>query len=344
MLTIGMPAGSLADPKRGGNLIELLHNAGFQTKGYDAGGPSRFVTMSSILGWDGRPQEFGSQLGLNEIDVAIGGDDWIRERVLEFRYEYGSEIALKKVMSLKRGNVRIVGIADGAKGVSSVPDYVAGVLKDRGIVRVVSEMPYLALDWLKSVLVRAGMEKDYGQYSVQKYTSPPKIDKGIVIYETWGKTEAKVKNGGADIGLEITQTGSALRNYGLDIIEEIMESETGIWVSPGIYDDPEKTELLNMFLLNLSGALNAEDKVLLLFNVPNEKAGAVESYIRENKVFADEPTKNCGDTFSEYSLQVNTSNPESPMPRIRYELAKRGAQNIDTVPLVSSIQSMKDIE
>ncbi|MBN2508976.1 MAG: hypothetical protein JXB03_01825 [Spirochaetales bacterium] len=340
MLTIGMPAGSLADPKRGGNLIELLHNAGFQTRGYEAGGPSRFATLSSFIGWDGRPQEFGSQLGLNEIDVAIGGDDWIHERVLEFRYEYQREIPLKKVMSLKRGNVRIVGIADAGLGITSVEDYVAGMLKSRGIVRVVSEMPYIALDWLKQLVEKAGLEKTYGKYAVQKYTSPPKIDKGVVIYETWGKTEAKVKNGGADLGIEITQSGSALRNYGLDIVQEIMESETGIWVSPAIYDDPEKKELLDMFLLNLSGALNAEEKVLLLFNVANEKAPLIESYIRENRVFADEPTKNCGDTFSEYSLQVNTADPDNPMPRIRYELAKRGAQNIDTIPLVSSIQSM----
>ena len=43
-----------------------------------------------------------------------------------------------------------------------------------------------------------------------------------------GAKPAKVRNDGADIGVEITQSGSALKNYGLKIIDTIMESETGI--------------------------------------------------------------------------------------------------------------------
>ena len=87
-LVIGLPAGSLADPNRGGSLIRFLKDAGFATKGYDAGGPSTFPQMSFLVGWDGRPQEFGAQLAIGEVDIAIGGDDWIRERQLEFKYEY----------------------------------------------------------------------------------------------------------------------------------------------------------------------------------------------------------------------------------------------------------------
>src|SRR5512144_444843 len=114
-LTIGMPAGSLASPGRGGNLIDLLEKAGFKTKGYDAGGPSNFTTVNFLYGWDGRPQEFGSQLGIGELDVAIAGDDWIQERILEMRIDHGVDIALERVMTLNRGEVQIVGIvADGS--------------------------------------------------------------------------------------------------------------------------------------------------------------------------------------------------------------------------------------
>src|SRR4030042_6664393 len=96
-LLIGMPAGSLADPNRGGNLIQLLENAGFKTTGYDTGGPTRFSTIQYLYGWDGRPQEFGSQLGIEELDVAIAGDDWIMERQLEMRLEYKTDVVLEKV-------------------------------------------------------------------------------------------------------------------------------------------------------------------------------------------------------------------------------------------------------
>ena len=91
VLRIGMPAGSLADPNRGGNLVQLLEQSGFRTSGYQSGGPSKFTTVNFLYGWDGRPQEFATQLGIGELDVAIAGDDWIRERVLELKYEYGQD-------------------------------------------------------------------------------------------------------------------------------------------------------------------------------------------------------------------------------------------------------------
>ena len=77
-LIIGMPAGSLADPQRGGSLLNLLKFAGFPTDGYDRGGPTGFPLHSFLMGWDGRPQEFGSQLSVGELDIAIAGDVWIR--------------------------------------------------------------------------------------------------------------------------------------------------------------------------------------------------------------------------------------------------------------------------
>src|ERR1039458_553282 len=86
VLSIGMPAGSLADPNRGGNLVQLLEQSGFRTSGYQSGGPSKFSTVNFLYGWDGRPQEFATQLGIGELDVAIAGDDWIRERVLESKF------------------------------------------------------------------------------------------------------------------------------------------------------------------------------------------------------------------------------------------------------------------
>ena len=101
-LIIGMPAGSLANPTRGGNLVDLLAKAGFPAKGYDAGGPTDFTSVNFLFGWDGRPQEFCTQLALNELDIAIAGDDWMQERILEMKMAYGIELAPEKVLSLHR--------------------------------------------------------------------------------------------------------------------------------------------------------------------------------------------------------------------------------------------------
>ena len=339
-LLIGMPAGSLADPKRGGNLIQLLENAGFKTTGYDSGGPTQFSTVQYLYGWDGRPQEFGSQLGIQELDVAIAGDDWIKERQLEMQLEYKNDISLEKVLSLKRGNVKLVGIADMAEEIG-LPEYLATICNKKELISVVSEMPYIALNWLRENLEKIGLLQKFSDFSVQKYKTPSKITKGIIVYETWGKTEAKVKNGGADIGLEITQSGSSIRNYGLTIIDTVMESETGIWINPVLKNDQNKAELLRMFLLNLYGCVNAENKVMILFNVRNDRVSEIEQYLKHNNLFADEPTMNVGKLFTEFSIQVDKNNAVLPLAKIRYELALRKAVNIDTIPVNSSIPTLE---
>ncbi|MBX3176212.1 MAG: hypothetical protein KF886_02530 [Candidatus Hydrogenedentes bacterium] len=339
-LVIGMPAGSLADPNRGGNLIALLKNAGFPTRGYDSGGPTKFPLNAVLMGWDGRPQEFGAQLAIEEIDIAIAGDDWIQERVLEFKYEYKKEINLEKVLSLNRGGVRLVTILNPLPAGVSFDDWLAKLLAEKPLVSMVAEMPYLALDWFHKKIEKLGFAESHGAFSVQKFKTPPRIDRGLVIYETWGKTEAKVVNGSVDFGLEITQTGSAIRNYGLQIGEDVFNSETGIWANPAIRENPEKAELARMFLLNLKGSIYAEDKVLLFFNVKNALVEAVLKFLGENALFADEPTMNPGDGYTEFSVQVSTTNKTMGLAAVRYELAKMGATHIETVPLDSCITSL----
>ena len=343
-LIIGMPAGSLANSTRGGNLVKFLETSGFSTKGYDAGGPTSFSTVKFLFGWDGRPQEFGTQLSFNELDVAIAGDDWIEERKLELNIEYKTDIRLKKILSLKRGNVRLVGIVDEAVKENNTEDFLKKFFgKEKKIITVVSELPYMALNWIRNKMISAGLKDLAAEWSVQKYKTPPKIEKGILIYETWGKTEAKIKNMGADIGLEITQSGSALKSYGLKIIDEVFASETGIWINQSVLENKEKKELLEMFIINLYGSINAESKVMLIFNVPSEKKEIVETFLSKYNLYADEPTIIPGSKYAQYSIQVATDNIEMPLAKVRYELVKLGARSIDTIPLLSSIPDMRSI-
>jgi ATP phosphoribosyltransferase len=342
-LIIGMPAGSLANPGRGGNLIQLLEDSGFKTSGYDAGGPSIFKTVNFLYGWDGRPQEFSAQLALEELDVAIAGDDWIEERIIEFKLEYGLDIALERVLTLNRGGVRLVGIVKNNTPHPDMASFLDQLTNEKDLIVVVAEMPYLALNWVRKTLEKIGKLEQFKQFSVQKYKSPSKIKKGVLIYETWGKTESKVLNGGADFGLEITQTGSAIRNYGLKIIEDVFSSQTSIWINPALKKDETKFDLLKMFLLNIYGSINAENKVLVTFNVPNPKCTEIDHYLEAHNLFADEPTMSVGKTYTVYNIQVDTKDSKVPLAMVRYQLAKLGATNIDTLPIQSSIPSIDSL-
>jgi ATP phosphoribosyltransferase len=342
LLKVGMPAGSLASASRGGNLMDLLAAAGFKTSGYDKGGPTAFTTINLLFGWDGRPQEFGSQLEIGELDVAIAGDDWIRERTLEMKLEYGVDVRLDRVLALNRGEVQLVGItADPAY--KTTEDFLRYAAPNRPLLRVASEMPYLALDWIQRKLAAIGLAKEFEAYSVQKYKTPPRIQKGILVYESWGKTESKVKHGAVDIGLEISQTGGAIKSYGLTIVETVMRSQTAVYTNAAVAKDPEKRELLEMFLLNVHGATHAENKVMLLFNVPNRLAEEVERYLSSNNLFGDEPTANRGKEYTEYNIQVDADDAEKPLAMVRYNLARLGARSINTIPITSSIPSIKPV-
>lgn len=343
-LIIGLPAGSLADPSRGGNLVRLLKHAGFPTKGYESGGPSSFPITPFLMGWDGRPQDFGAQLAIGELDVAIAGEDWMQERTLELKHEYDETITPERVLGLNRGKVRLVIIDDAFKPEDGKDAWMTKMLSQKPLVSMVSEMPYLGLDWFQRNAERLGFGDSHRAYSVQRYKTPPKIDSGLVIYDTWGKTEAKIKLGGVDFGLEITQTGTALRNYGLEIVDEVMQSESSVWINPAIKNHPTKYELAKMFVLNLYGSVFAEDKVIILFNVRNENEDRVVAYLDENNLFADEPTINRGPQYTEFNIQVDVSSAKLPLARVRYELAQLGASGIDTIPLDSSIPGIHALD
>lgn len=342
-LIIGMPAGSLANPGRGGNLIQLLEASGFKTSGYDAGGPTSFKTVNFLYGWDGRPQEFSAQLALQELDVAIAGDDWIEERIIEFDLEYGIKMELERVLTLNRGGVKLVGITRNDHAFQDTSAFMEALTTEKKLLTVVTEMPYLALNWVRKSLEKIGKLDAYNQFSVQKYKTPSKISSGILIYETWGKTESKVLHGAADFGLEITQSGNAIRNYGLKVIEEVYSSQTSIWINPKLKQNEGKLELLKMFLLNIYGSINAENKVLVTFNVPNPKREPIDKYLAQNNLFADEPTLSIGKTHTVYNIQVDTSCGRVPLAMVRYQLAVLGATNIDTLPIQSSIPSIESI-
>jgi ATP phosphoribosyltransferase len=122
-----------------------------------------------------------------------------------------------------------------------------------------------------------------------------------------------------------------------------MRSQSAIYVNPAVAKEPEKRELLDMFLLNVYGATAAENKVMLLFNVPNRLSQEVERYLTENNLFGDEPTVNRGKEYAEYNIQVDADDAAKPLAQVRYHLARLGARSINTIPITSSIPGIRAI-
>ncbi|MCL4860870.1 MAG: hypothetical protein KJZ93_15750 [Caldilineaceae bacterium] len=130
------------------------------------------------------------------------------------------------------------------------------------------------------------------------------------------------------------------RQQATKIIDEIMPSEAGIWINPAITKSPVKYDLARMFVLNLYGSIFAENKVLLVFNGRTNDVPKLMDYLRDNRLFGDEPTIKEGTNFTEFTIKLDTMNKTLPLAKARYDLAALGATHIETIPLDSSIPGL----
>ncbi|MDR0890530.1 MAG: ATP phosphoribosyltransferase [Endomicrobium sp.] len=86
---------------------------------------------------------------------------------------------------------------------------------------------------------------------------------------SWGATEAKAGKF-VDAIVELTETGSSLKENNLRIIKEILQSSTRLIVNRSSLLDPWKKEKIENISLLLQGALRAENMVGLKLNVSNK--------------------------------------------------------------------------
>ncbi len=87
----------------------------------------------------------------------------------------------------------------------------------------------------------------------------------VRIEFSWGATEVKARL--LDAIVELTETGSSLRENNLRIIDQILTSTTRLIANRKAYDDPWKREKIDSLALLLRGAIEARAKVGLKLNV-----------------------------------------------------------------------------
>ena len=96
------------------------------------------------------------------------------------------------------------------------------------------------------------------------------FDKGrpdIRVVPSYGNTEHKVEFGATGI-IDVTESGDSLRENGLEIICEIMESNTVIVANPESFADKNKRPFIDCFVQLINGAYQASTYIMLVANVP----------------------------------------------------------------------------
>lgn len=104
-----------------------------------------------------------------------------------------------------------------------------------------------------------------------------KLNKSVHITEVSGATEITPKLGLADVIVDITSSGSTLRNNNLKIIGEIMKSQAVIIGRPGLKE--QEAQKLESFIRLVKSALDAEEKKYLMANIPKSALSEVKRII-----------------------------------------------------------------
>lgn len=177
-----------------------------------------------------RPQEIPSYVAEGLFDVGITGRDWVEETASDV-VSLG-ELKYSKATALP---IKVVVAVAGDSPIQQVSDLPQGV-------RVSTEYPELT----------------------RRFFADKGIDARITL--SYGASEAKIPDI-ADVIVDITETGRALRAAGLRIIDQILTSYTEVVANREAYADPAKRHAMGQLMTLLNGTLEARGKVLLKLNV-----------------------------------------------------------------------------
>lgn len=193
---------------------EFFDSAGIELRGYTGSGATRRpeVSLPDVTIKVIRPQDMPLQVANGNFDLAVTGEDWLRDHLCRFPSSPAVEIA-----KLGFGAVRVVAVVSGDSNVSDsagLQDMVRRGLLPR--LRIASEYINIA-----------------DSYAIDHHLGRCRI------IPTWGASEAFVPDD-ADLLIENTETGETLARHNLQIIDTILESTACLIGHRDMISDPDK--------------------------------------------------------------------------------------------------------
>ena len=180
-----------------------------------------------------RPQEISRYVELGLLDAGITGYDWI--------YENNSDVVEVCEMCYSKATSRPV------RWVIAVPnDSSIQTIQDLNGKRIATEAVGLTKRFLDANGIKADVEF------------------------SWGATEVKAPEL-VDAIVDLTETGSSLRANNLRILATILTSTTRLIANKAAWEDAGKRAKVEQLAMLMTGALQAESRVLLKMNVPAAK-------------------------------------------------------------------------
>jgi ATP phosphoribosyltransferase len=179
------------------HVVNVLSKANIKIKDYSSGSGNRRpeIELTGVSVKVIRPQDMPLQVANGKFDIAITGQDWVREH----RYQFPSS-PVEELADLKYSRVRIVAAIHDGLPVDDIG----------GIRRLAAEKGWrlrIASEYVR-IADRYARDNHLGMYC---------------IIPTWGATEAFLPDD-ADLLIENTETGSTLARNNLKIVDTLFES------------------------------------------------------------------------------------------------------------------------
>ncbi len=241
-----------------------------------------------------RPQEIPTYVERGYFDVGISGLDWVRETESDV-----VEVANLSYSKTGEGNVRIVVAVHHDEPLETVAQI-------RNDSRVTTEYPNLTKKFFETLGIP------------------------VQLFHSFGASEAKVPDL-MDVVVDLTETGTTLRQNGLKIIGQIMESYTVIIANKASWEDPLKRREIEEITTLLFGVIEARHKVLLTMNVPARSMERIVAALPAMK----KPTVSRLHGIDYYSIQ--TVVPKSAVNRLIPQLKACGAEDILEIPIAKIV-------
>jgi len=223
---------ALADGHQQKPTLELLSRAGIEVRN-DTSNPRRpHINIERVGVKMIRPQDMPLQIANDNFDLAITGQDWLRDHL----YRFPSSPA-KEILDLGFGQVRIVAVVKNDTGIDSLQDFRELLKKgDLRNLRIASEYTNIA-----------------DKYAQDNHLSPYRL------IPTWGASEVFLPED-ADLLIENIQTGGTLARHNLKIIDTLFGSSACLIANANIFGNGPKQERMEHIVQILRRALAAEEK------------------------------------------------------------------------------------
>ncbi len=242
-----------------------------------------------------RPQEIPLYVADGHFDLGISGHDWVTESDADV-----VEVAELPYAKTGTGVVKMVLAVCDDSPVRSAGDIPPGS-------RITTEFPNVT----RAFFERLGIP--------------------VEVFYSHGATEAKVPEL-MDALVDLTETGSTLRQNGLRIVDVILESTTRLLANRAAWEDPAKRQAIDEVRTLLLGVIEARGRVLLSMNVSSTRLDEVIAQLPAMK----RPTVN--QLYGSADYEIMTVADKATVNILIPRLKAAGAEDILEIPITKIVR------